>query len=145
VCDLKPLILWMTIDRHYALSEAFRALPWSRSKNKPSVGNYLDLIGDTRNHVFHNVLPFQKALHFIIPDTAIKGAELRMFSEFGSKTHGNELTFADREIADALLSFTRARRRSTPELFWEKNADVMDTTIKVLQATSEVLKTLYHA
>src|SRR6185503_8790002 len=109
----------MTIDRHYALSEAFRALPWSRSKNKPSVGNYLDLIGDTRNHVFHNVLPFQKALHFIIPDTAIKGAELRMFSEFGSKTHGNELTFADREIADALLSFTRARRRSTPELFWE--------------------------
>jgi len=70
VCDLKPLILWMTIDKHYSLSEAFRALPWSRSKNKPSVGNYLAMIGDSRNHVFHNVLPFQKALHFIIPDTA---------------------------------------------------------------------------
>lgn len=121
VCDLKPLILWATLDKHFHLSEVLRALPWTRSKRKPSLKGYVELVGDARNRAFHNVFPFEKALHFELPPGALAGAELRMFSEFGSKAHGNELTFHDKALADVMMAFTRARTRPTPDTFWEKN------------------------
>ena len=42
ICDLKPVVLWGTIGSHFALSEAFRALPWMRSRNKASLKKYVD-------------------------------------------------------------------------------------------------------
>jgi hypothetical protein len=39
ICDLKPVILWGMIGQHNKLSEAFRALSWLRSRNKPSLSN----------------------------------------------------------------------------------------------------------
>jgi hypothetical protein len=145
VCDLKPLILWATIGKHFRLSEALRDLPWARLKRKPSLKGYIDLIGDARNRAFHNVFPFEKALHFELPDGALTGAELRIFSEYGSRAHGNELTFHDKELADVMLSFTRARRRPTPSLFWGKNASVMSAMIDLFAAIDETLKNLYRS
>jgi hypothetical protein len=145
ICDLKPLVLWMTIDRHYALTEAFRSLPWTKTKNKPSFVNYNGMIGDSRNHAFHNVLPFQKALNFVMPDSAITGAELRIFSEYGNSKHKNQLTYSDREVADVMLSFNRAKRRPTPESFWQANSGFMKATIDLLSDTNAALKELYRA
>ena len=143
LCDVKPLVLWSTIDRHFALSEALRGLPWTRSKNKPDLRNYITSVGDARNRAFHNVFPFEKALHFPLPPDALGGAELRIFSEFGSKAHGNDLTYDDKELVEVMMQFKRARARPTPDSFWEKNADVMDKMIDLFDATSKCLKRLY--
>ncbi len=143
ICDLKPLVLWCTIDRHFALSEALRALPWTRSKNKPTMANYVNAIGDSRNRAFHSVFPFEKALHFVLPDGALDGAELRLFSEFGSKSHANELTYNDKELVEVLTKFTRTRVRPTPDSFWVKNEAVMAAMIALFAATNDLLKDLH--
>jgi hypothetical protein len=143
ICDLKPLVLWATIDKHYELSEALKALPWTRSRRKPSLKGYIDLVGDARNRTFHNVFPFDKALHFELPEGALAGAELRIFSEFGDRSHGNELSFHDKALADVMLAFHRARRRPTPDAFWQKNESVMTEMIELFSETNAFLKELY--
>lgn len=143
ICDLKPIILWATIGEHYLLSEALRELPWTRSRYKPSLKNYIDIIGDARNSVFHNIFPFHKALRFLLPSGALQKAELRIFSEYSSRKNNNELTFQDKELIDILLEFTRSRQRPVSPSFWEKNADVMDRMIELFEAISRVLKMIY--
>lgn len=143
VCDLKPLVLWATIDKHHQLSEALKSLPWTRSRRKPSLKGYIDLVGDARNRAFHNVFPFDKALHFELPQGALAGAELRIFSEFGSRSHGNELNFHDKALAEVMLGFTRARYRPTPDVFWQKNEAVVNGMVDLFADTNELLKDLH--
>lgn len=85
ICDLKPIVLWGTIAEHYSLSEAFRRLPWTRSRNKPSLRNYQLTIADARNSTFHDLFPFRKTLRIPLPDDALQGVELRLFSEHTRK------------------------------------------------------------
>ena len=142
ICDLKPIVLWGTIAEHIALSEAFKQLPWSRSRNKPSMKNYTSTISDARNSAFHNLFPFRKSLHLILPQSALQNAELRIFSEHGKKKD-NKLSFQERELIDLLTEFTRARERRVSSWFWQQNLVVMDATIALFSATNSFLKTLY--
>jgi len=141
ICDLKPIILWAAIGEHFALSEAFRALPWTRSKNKASLKNYIATVGDARNSVFHNLFPIQKTLRFSLPSEAFQDVEMLIFSEYTSK--GNKLTYQDKDLINLFLEFTRARQRQVPSEFWKKNVDVMDKVIDLFDATNKVLKELY--
>ena len=143
ICDLKPLVLWGTIGEHYALSEAFHTLPWTRSDQKQSLKEYIETIGDARNSAFHHLFPFQKLLVFALPPTAIQQAELRIFAEYRAKKRDNGLTYQDQELVNALVEFTHARSRHIPASFWQKNLDVIDNTIALFEATNRVLKCLY--
>ncbi|HAF24867.1 MAG TPA: hypothetical protein DCK93_18505 [Blastocatellia bacterium] len=143
ICDLKPIVLWGTIAEHNALSEAFKGLPWSRSRNKPSLKNYSATISDARNSAFHNLFPFRKSLHLALPESALHDAELRIFSEHGRKKE-NRLSFQDRELVDLLVEFTRARDRQVPPRFWRQNLVVMDATIELFSATNSFLKRLHE-
>lgn len=144
ICDLKPIILWLTIGEHYTLSESFRNLPWTRSKFKASLKNYIDTVGDARNSIFHNLFPIQKALRFSLPSEAFQDIELLIFSEYAPRGSKNKLTYQDKELVDLFLKFTRARQRPVPSEFWEKNVDVMDKVIALFEATNQVLKELYR-
>jgi len=141
LCDLKPIVLWGTIAEHHGLSEAFNALPWSRSKHKPSLSNYQRTIADARNSAFHNLFPFRKSLSVPLPEAALGTPELRIFSEHTKKSE-NQLTYRDKELVDVLLEFTRARERRVPLSFWKKNLAVMDAAILLFQRTNEFLKAL---
>jgi len=142
ICDLKPIVLWGTIAEHYALSEAFRHLPWTRSRNKPSLKNYNLTIADARNSSFHNLFPFQKTLNVHLPERALRGAELRIFSEYTKKKE-NLLIYKDKALVDVLVEFTRARERRVAPRFWRQNLKVMDATIALFAKTSEFVKVLY--
>ncbi len=142
ICDLKPLVLWGTLTEHVALSEAFKNLPWSRSRNKPSLKNYSATISDARNSAFHNLFPFRKTLLLALPEAALHDAELRIFSEHGRK-RDNRLSFQDRELVDLLVEFTRARDRRVPPRFWRQNLVLMDATIELFSATNAFLKLLH--
>jgi hypothetical protein len=141
VCDLKPLVMWPAIAAHHRLSEAFRLLPWSRSRKKASLKNYHDAISDARNAAFHNLFPFRKSLIVSLSDEALRSAELRMFAEHGKKK-ANELRFRDKEFVDVLLEFTRARYRVVADTFWQRNLEVMDATLALFERTNTVLKLL---
>jgi len=142
ICDLKPIVLWGTIAQHYALSEEFRCLPWTRSRNKPSLKNYKGVISDARNSTFHNLFPFRKTLSIPLPANALQGARLRIFSEHRRKKE-NELAYQDKELVDVLTQFTRAREQRPSHHFWHQNLRVMDATIALFERTSDFLKILH--
>ena len=142
ICDLKPVVLWGTISEHYALSEAFRNLPWTRSRNKPSLKNYERSVADARNNAFHHLFPFRKTLNVPLPDTALQGAELRIFSEYARKKE-NRLRYQDEDLVDILTDFTRAREQRLSDRFWLQNLRVMDATIELFRKTSDFLKVLH--
>ena len=142
ICDLKPIVLWGTIAEHYALSEAFRSLPWTRSRNKPSLANYERTIADARNSAFHHLFPFRKTLRVPLPDTALAGAELYIFSEHPRKKE-NRLRYRDEQLIEVLTEFTRAREHRPSDRFWEQNLQVMDATIELFRRTSDFLKIIH--
>ncbi|HET7114762.1 MAG TPA: hypothetical protein VFI57_14040 [Pyrinomonadaceae bacterium] len=141
VCDLKPVVLWGTIAEHFTLARAFRAMPWSRSRNKPSLNNYQQTIADARNSAFHNLFPFRKSLRIALPEEALGSPELQIFSEY-TKKKDNQLTYQDKELVEVLLEFTRARERSLSLAFWQRNVDLMDATISLFDRTNEFVKIL---
>jgi hypothetical protein len=143
ICDIKPIVLWSTIGEHYALSESLKCLPWTRSKFKPSLKNYIDTVCDARNSVFHNLFPVSKALRFSLPGNAFQNSELLFFTEYAPRKSLNTLTYQDKALVDLFLDFTRARQRPVPSEFWMKNADVMDKIINLIDATNRALKELY--
>lgn len=141
VCDLKPVVLWGTIAEHFALARAFRSMPWSRSRSKPSLNNYQQTIGDARNSAFHNLFPFRKSLRVALPEAALGAPELQIFSEY-TKKRENQLTYQDKELVEVLLEFTRARERSLSLTFWQKNLDLMNATITLFERTNDFVKIL---
>jgi hypothetical protein len=138
ICDLKPVVLWGTLDKHFSLAEALRNLPWHRHRNKPSLSNYRTTIADARNSAFHNLFPFRKSLDVALPEDSLQEAKMRIFSEHTKKKE-NVLIFQDKELVDLLFEFTRARDRQVSLQFWERNLQVMDATIELCDATGKFL------
>lgn len=140
ICDLKPIVLWGTIAEHHALSEAFRALPWVRSKTKASLKAYAQTIGEARNSAFHHLFPFRKSLNVELGN-GLQDVALRLFSDHHRKGE-NDLYYRDKELVEVLTDFTRAGEKRVPPLFWRKNLDVIDSTIHLFEATDELLRLL---
>jgi hypothetical protein len=144
ICDLKPIVFWGTVGEHYSLAQAFRALPWLRSRAKPSVSNYLNTIGDARNSAFHHLFPFRKTLQVPLVQGDLKAMTLRLFSEFG-KAKENRLAYQDQEVVEVLAEFTRSRERRIASRFWRQNAEVMEATIALFRQTHVVLSAILEA
>jgi len=144
ICDMKPIILWCTVGRQFALSEAFKSLPWTRSRKKASLANYERIIGDARNKAFHRLFPFSKPIDVILPGASLSDLRLRIFSEY-TKRKENDLTYQDKGMVELLKEFTITREHSVPSGFWSRNLDVMSATIDVFEAVSGTLKLLLGA
>jgi hypothetical protein len=144
VCDLKPILLWMTIKEHIELNEAFCNLPKARTSTKFSLSDYDHLIGGARNRAFHHLLPFEHTLLVQLDGVPIAAKHLRLFPEHSySRSKGRSaLEYEDRELVEILTEFTRAEQRSVSPTFWQRNLDVMASTINLLAATSNALKIL---
>lgn len=138
ICDLKPIVLWGTINHHFSLINAFRSLPWTSSKDKPSINGYNRIIGDARNSAFHDLFPFRKTLSVKLPPSSLRDVNLTFFSEFTNRS-GNELIYKDKELVEVLLKFTRARERKVTNRFWTLNLDVMDEAISLFSETGRFL------
>ena len=144
VCDLKPILLWMTIKEQIELDEAFRCLPWLHTIHKPSFTEYMNMISGVRNRSFHHLLPFNHTIQVQLDGISIAAKHLRMFPEHSSargKYHIG-LEYEDRVLVEILTEFTRAEQRSVLPNFWRSNLDVMTATINLLVATSNALKVL---
>jgi hypothetical protein len=62
VSDLKPAVRWCTIDEWFRLEDAFRSLPWSKLKQKPSLDIYQRTVNAARNRAFHHLLPVNNSI-----------------------------------------------------------------------------------
>jgi len=142
VCDLKPIILWLTFNSHYRLTESIKLLPWSKQATKPSINKYVETIKKARNKSFHRLIPFSKSFLVHLPNDSIKDVILIIFSEFGQSKKSNRLEYKDKELVDVLMEFTRTSEEIVPQNFWEKNLAVLENTVKLIDETADAFRLL---
>ena len=141
VCDLKPIILWLTLSEHYKLDKAFRGLTLGYTNKKQSLKNYESIIKKARNKSFHKLFPFNKTLQVDLPRGSLKDVKIRLFTDYGSKSE-NQLMYKDRELANIFLKFTRTSEQLVSDDFWQDNSKVMKSTNSLINSTSIALKSL---
>lgn len=142
VCDLKPILLWCTIKEHLDLAEAFRNLPWAKSKKKPSLDRYEETIARARNRAFHDLIPFDRSMEVDVSDISLRAKRLRIFSPYSMRKTANVLEYEDQELVELLIQFTRAPETAVSFAFWKRNADVMRALQRLLAGSSAALVAL---
>lgn len=145
VCDLKPVVRWCTVDEWFRLADAFRTLPWSKLKQKPSLDTYQQTINAARNRAFHRLLPVDNTLRLEIEGKTLGTVTLRLFPEYLTRRAEENLDYEDRALVEILADFTRVGERTVSSDFWQRNLLVMETTIDLLARTSIALKHLAKA
>lgn len=142
VCDLKPLIYWLTSADHFRLYSAFMALPWTYVNKKPSLAAYRDTIAGARNAAFHHLMPVSKGVTAKISDVRIQARSLHLFRIHGRRDHV-ALDYEDRELVEVLTQFTRALVRPVGLDFWQGNLKVMRDTAALVRSTAEALEAVH--
>lgn len=142
ICDLKPVVLWLTCGEQMELLEVFqRQLPWQQVRRKPSLKEYRDAIGGARNHRFHKLLSFSADLVADLEGVTIDARRLTMFTAYKSTRSRNSVNFdfVDREIVELLTTFTRAPEHEVAPQWWERNLKVMKATLELVVAFQRAL------
>lgn len=137
LCDLKPIILWLTMSKYFDLDEKFKNLPFGFTKKKPSLKTYEQVIKNARNKSFHKLFPFNKAMRFEME--ALRNVEVKIFSSFAQRD-GNSMKYQDQKLLDLLRGFTRVNEQVVSNEFWKRNEDVMRATMELIKHTSESIK-----
>lgn len=139
-CDLKPILQWCTLSSHYKLAKAFRNLPWTPSKQKPSFKEYINTIGGARNHAFHDFFGIDKPIQVGLQGMTLKAHSLTLFS--GYKRQQDQHTnfdYQDRALVELLTQFTIAPEEEVSSGFWDRNLLVMLETVALIEDTSRAL------
>ena len=137
LCDLKSLILWLTISEHITLDDKFKDLPFGFSKTKASLADYESVIKNARNKSFHQLFPFNKSLRFQL--AALEQVSVTIFSSYTTK-NGNTMTYKDQELYELLRGFTRVTEQVVSKNFWIKNELVMQAVQNLITETSTAIK-----
>jgi hypothetical protein len=139
ICDLKPLIFWLTIASQFELAARFGELPFALvGKAKPSLARYRSVIPGARNRAFHDLFSFERPFHVRLTGDAFRAAELRLFQDYRRRRQP-VLRFADRPLIELLEGFTRAPERQLPLGFWEGNNEVMKAVASVARSLQSAL------
>jgi len=139
ICDLKPVIFWLTIFDQVELASQFSELPFALvGKGKPSLDRYRSVISGARNRAFHDLYGFDHPFRAALDEGSLRGAELRLFRDY-NRTSSPALTYEDRELVELFQGLTRTSQRPVPLGFWEKNEVVMTSVTAVVSALREAL------
>jgi len=139
ICDLKPLIFWLTISDQFELAERFGELPFALvGKAKPSLDRYRNVISGARNRAFHDLFSFGRPFQVRLTGDAFRAAELRLFQDYRRRRQP-ALRFEDRPVIELLEGFTRAPERQLPLGFWEANTGVMKAVASLARSLQSAL------
>ncbi len=145
ICDLKPVVQWLTVPENFALAQAFRRLPFgTESSKKPSLKTYIDVIGGARNRAFHDFFAFERAFEVDLSGVALQARRLLLFPAH-RRAPDNAFDYEDRELVEVLRSFTRAPERSVSMDFWRRNLDVLKSTDTLTRGIRDALVALRSA
>jgi len=139
VCDLKPVLFWLTVFEQVELAHRFEKLPFSLvGKAKPSLGRYRSVIADARNQAFYDLFAFDHPFRVELPGDALRSPELRLFREY-AKRGDSALNFEDRGLVELFASLTRTPERPVPVGFWQGNLEVMSAVVDTVRALRRAL------
>lgn len=139
LCDLKPLLFWLTIFEQVELTWHFEKLPFSLvGKGKPSLERYRGVIANARNQAFHDLFAFDHPFRVKLPGDALRSPELRLFREH-AKRGGSALDYQDRELVDLFATLTRTPERPVPVGFWQGNQHILKGVVEAVHALRRAL------
>lgn len=142
ISDLKPLVLWLTLESQLALALAFKTIPLtSSSSEKPSFEKYRTAIANARNHAFHDIFALGRTFKVRLPSDAFSGAEMLIFRDYSAR-NTSALDFDDRKIVELLDGLTRTSEQAVPAGFWEENQEVMRCTVSLANSLKSALTLL---
>lgn len=139
VADLKAVLLWCTIKEHFNVAEAFRNLPWTKSRKKPSLERYREIISGVRNRAFHNLLALDHTVEANLEGVQVRAKRLTLFPPYEHRKNYIHFEYEDREMVQVLSELTRAPEATVPSEFWKKNEVVMERFEQLLGAAEEAL------
>lgn len=142
LCDLKPIVQWATSSAHFQLHKALQALPWQQSLKKEGISSYLATIRGTRNASFHKLLNLDRSLTVAFEDGALQEPILTFFSSYQPGSTKNTFSFRDQKLIDRFLDLTRADEKYVTPRFWQANEKVMQSTVRLMNATHYALGTI---
>lgn len=145
IADLKGVLLWCTIKEHFDVAEAFRNLPWTKSRGKPSLEQYRKIIRGARNRAFHSLFAFDRTIEADLENVDVKARLLTLLPAHGRRKTTIPFDYEDREMVEILTQLTRAPEITVPFDFWKKNAAVMESFEKLLARTEKALWALNRA
>jgi len=138
ICDLKPVVFWCTIDKHWALHRAFSKLPWSALGKKEKIAEYQDIISAARNRAFHHFLPFDNTVEINLEKVNIQAEKLFLFPLYRQKERRG-IQLKDQAIIDLFTQFSRAKERPVSYEFWARNCEVLECTCQLVRSTNDAL------
>ena len=139
VCDLKPVLFWLTVFEQVELAHRFERLPFSLAgKGKPSLERYRSVIAEARNQAFHDLFAFDHPFRVKLPGDALRSPELRLFREY-TKRSDPALNFEDRGLVELFAALTRTPERPVPVGFWRGNEEVMAAVVDTVRALRRAL------
>lgn len=141
ICDLKPLLLWMTINSHYKLFKAFKNIDWQQS-NKPSLSEYENLIKGVRNARFHNFLDIKNTLEVNLEGIMLEARKMTFFGEYQRTGTSNTFEYEDQQLIEVFTEFSRASENLVSDEFWNKNLEVLEATYQLVDDICYSLKIL---
>jgi hypothetical protein len=139
VADLKAVLLWSTIKEHFDIAEAFRDLPWTKSRKKPSLERYREIISGARNCAFHSLPVLDRTVEANLEGVQVGAKRLTLFPPYGRRKSYIHFEYEDREMVQVLSELTRAPEATVPLEFWKKNEVVMKRLEALLAATEQAL------
>ncbi len=142
ICDLKPIISWLTLKSQYELYKTFSNLDWQK-EGKPSLSLYMKLIKDARNSRFHKLFRINNTIEVDLNGINLKAKYLRMFSEYKSRSSVlSNFSYEEKQLIELLLNFTRTEERKVTKRFWNQNLDIMKSTLVFISDFCHSLKLL---
>lgn len=142
VCDLKPIVLWLTVADHLETAQAFRRLPFGlETTKKPSLAAYHEIVGGARNRVFHDFFAFDRPFEVDLSGVALQARRLLLFHAH-KRSPADAFDYEDRQLVELLRQFTRAPERSVSVEFWQRNLDVLTATAALTAAMRDALRLL---
>jgi len=142
ICDLKPVLSWLTVFEQVELAYRFSNLPFSLvGRGKPSLERYRSVIADARNQAFHDLFAFDHPFRVRLPGDALRSPELRLFREY-AKRNDPALDFEDRALVDLFADLTRTPERPVPVGFWHGNEEVLSGVVEAVRALRRSLITI---
>lgn len=144
LCDLKGIVLWLTINEHFMISEAFKNLPWTSRENKPSVKDYQEKIGGARNHAFHDFFFIDRTIDVNLTNVKVPANKLILFPEFKDRQKA-AFQYKDKDLVDVINELSRSSEVMVDFEFWRRNLEVIKSFESLLVSTNEALWLLCNA
>ncbi|SME95284.1 hypothetical protein [Pseudobacteriovorax antillogorgiicola] len=140
ICDLKPIVYWLTVDKHLDLEKNFKAMNIPSYKTSfVDLEDYRKRIGSARDKQFHTLFNFDSS--FRVELKSLKNFEMVFCEEFNTK--GNKMEFQDKQIAENFLDLTRTREDMLEDDFLRKNLQTIKSLHSIFLETQKALEILH--